>query len=309
MHSISSTYIKEEARKLGFSDCRIAKVEDIPKEKSHLAAWLQKGYHGNMKYLETQFDKRTNPSSIIKNLKSIIVCSLHYACSTTNNFCGKEYKISRYAFGEDYHNLVKEKLRQLISIINEKEKQTESRIFVDSGPSMDKVWAKKSGLGWQGKNSCIIHPKHGSFFFIGTIYTNLSLSEDKPIEDKCGNCRKCIDACPTQAINEDYTINATKCISYLNKEADAIPAIYIDKMHDWIFGCDICQEVCPWNQNTNVEIDSALLPKENQLRLDKKKWEKMTEIEFLEIFGKTPLNWQGFDKIKQTIAFLSQKPR
>jgi epoxyqueuosine reductase len=307
MQTISSTYIKEEARKLGFSDCRIAKAEDIGEDKHQLAAWLKKGYHGNMKYLETQFDKRTNPFAIIQNLKSVIVCSLHYASSTTNNFCGKDYKISRYAFGEDYHTIVKEKLRKLASIIKEKEKAFEAKIFVDSGPSMDKVWAKQSGIGWQGRNSCIIHPQYGSFFFIGLIYSNLILTEDKPIEEKCGNCRKCVDACPTKAITDDFTVNATKCISYLNKEAYSIPEAYREKVYPWIFGCDICQEVCPWNKKTEVEIEAVLLPNKKQLSLDKENWEKMTKAEFIELFGKTPLNWQGFDKIKQTIAFLSQK--
>jgi epoxyqueuosine reductase len=307
MQSLSSTYIKEEARKLGFSDCRIAKAEDIGEEKHLLAKWLQKAYQGEMKYLETQFEKRTNPFALVKNLKSIVVCSLHYASSTSNNFCGKDYKISRYAFGEDYHIIVKEKLRKLISLIKEKEQTLEAKIFVDSGPSMDKVWAKKSGLGWQGKNTCIIHPQYGSFFFIGTIYTNLDLSEDKPIEEKCGSCRKCIDACPTQAITEDFTVNATKCISYLNKEATTIPEAYREKVYPWIFGCDICQEVCPWNQKTEVKIDTVLIPNKKQLSLDKENWEKMTKAEFVQLFGKTPLNWQGFDKIKQTIASLSEK--
>lgn len=307
MQSLSTTYVKEEARKLGFSDCRIAKAKDIGEEKHLLAKWLQKAYQGEMKYLETQFEKRTNPFALVKNLKSIVVCSLHYASSTSNNFCGKDYKISRYAFGEDYHIIVKKKLRKLISLIKEKEQTLEAKIFVDNGPSMDKVWAKKSGLGWQGKNTCIIHPQYGSFFFIGTIYTNLNLSEDKPIEEKCGSCRKCIDACPTQAITEDFTVNATKCISYLNKEATTIPEAYSEKVYPWIFGCDICQEVCPWNQKTEVKIDKVLIPSKKQLSLDKKNWEKMTKAEFVQLFGKTPLNWQGFDKIKQTIASLSEK--
>ncbi len=306
MHSFSEEDIKNKAKELGFNLCRIASTEELIINKKQLEDWFKHGFHGNMHYMEKQTEKKTNPKKVLSEAESVIICSMNYASSIENTSTGKAYKISRYAYGTDYHDVIKPKLQQIISFLKEKNTSVEPKAFVDSGPSMDKVWAKKAGIGWQGKNTCIIHPENGSFFFIGVIIINKKLQADAPIEDRCGTCTKCIDACPTNAL-KSYVLDARKCISYLNKEADSIPKTYKDKMQDWIFGCDICQEVCLWNKDVKANVFSEFLPKEEQLNLSKKEWEEMDEQKFNSLFQKSAINWLGFDKIKETIQFFTKK--
>jgi len=303
MNSFSEADIKNKAKELGFNLCKITDAKELVSEKEQLKTWIQQGFHGNMHYLEKQVEKKTNPNIVLTEAKSIIICCMNYASSLENTFTGKHYKISRYAYGKDYHNVIKPKLLDVVNFLKQKDSSIKAKAFVDSGPMMEKTWAEKAGIGWQGKNTCIIHPENGSFFFIGIILLNKKLQADTPIENRCGTCTKCIDACPTNAL-EAYVLDARKCISYLNKEADSIPKTYKDKMQDWIFGCDICQEVCPWNKDVRASVFSEFLPNEKQLNVSKSKWEEINKQDFDTLFKKTAINWFGFDKIRATIRFL-----
>ena len=299
--------IKQKAQELGFFYCGISKAEFLEEEAPRLEAWLNQQRHGKMSYMENHFDKRLDPRLLVDGAKSVISLLLNYYTEEKQSDATAP-KISKYAYGEDYHVVIKEKLRQLMQFIETEIGEVSGRVFVDSAPVMDKAWAKKSGLGWIGKNSNLIHPKSGSFFFIAELIIDLELEADGPIKDYCGTCTKCIDACPTDAIIEPYVVDGSKCISYLTIELkDALlPTEFKGKMDNWAFGCDICQDVCPWNRFSLLHNEPRFNPSQNLLQLSKSDWQDLSEEVFSELFKLSAIKRTKFDGLKRNIAFLSK---
>ena len=242
-----SAFIKNEAKRLGFMSCGISKAEFLEAEAPRLEEWLSKNRHGEMQYMENYFDKRLDPTKLVEGSKSVVSLLLNYYPSETQT--EESYKISKYAYGTDYHFVIKDKLKTLLHSIQEEIGDVHGRAFVDSAPVLDKAWAAKSGLGWIGKHSNLLSKQAGSFYFIAELIIDLELDYDTPVTDHCGTCTACIDACPTQAIIEPYKVDGSKCISYLTIELkNEIPNGFSNQMDDWMFGCDVCQDVCPWNR-------------------------------------------------------------
>jgi len=298
--------IKKKALELGFFFCGISKADFLEQEAKQLENWLKMNHHGKMGYMENHFDKRLDPRLLVDDAKSVVSLLLNYYTEEQQTD-PEAPKLSKYAYGKDYHYVIKDKLKALFQFIQEEIGEVGGRVFVDSAPVMDKAWAKKSGLGWVGKNSNLIHPKHGSFFFIAELILDLELEADGPIKDYCGTCTKCIDSCPTGAIVEPYVVDGSKCISYLTIELkDAImPQIFSGKMDNWMFGCDICQDVCPWNRFSKPNTESQFTPHEQLLNLSKSDWEDMTEELFSELFRHSAVKRTKFDGLKRNIRFLS----
>jgi len=295
-----SEIIKNKALKLGFSSCGISKSDFLADDKINLENWLAKKYNAEMQYMENYFDKRLDTRKLVENSKSVIsVIMNYYPAKKQDENCN--YKISKYAYGKDYHFIIKEKLQKLFDFINENIAKTEGRIFVDSAPVLERAWAKKSGLGWIGKNSLLI-TKKGSYFFIGEIICDLELEPDTPINEYCGTCTKCIDACPTNAITEPYIVDANKCISYLTIEKKRELDEKIN-LFNWIFGCDICQDICPWNKNSEPTSEKLFSPHSKFLENTKNDWQNLNKSDFNEIFKKSPVKrtkYEGFMRnIKQ----------
>ncbi|MFN8428607.1 MAG: tRNA epoxyqueuosine(34) reductase QueG [Spirosomataceae bacterium] len=291
---------KEKAKNLGFDFCGISKAGFLDDEARNLEKWLQKDYHGKMAYMANYFDKRLDPTKLVDGAKSVISVILNYF---PENELETELKISKYAYGEDYHFVLKRKLADLLSFMQENFGEINARIFVDSAPVMDKVWAKKSGLGWVGKHSNLINKEMGSFFFLGEIICDLEMETDGPIKDYCGTCTACIDACPTDAIAEPYVVDGSKCISYLTIELkENIPNEFKGKMENWIFGCDICQDVCPWNRFSKKHTNPEFVPSD-QLR-NIAKWEEITQELFNEIFKISAIKRTKFEGLKRNISFI-----
>lgn len=291
---------KEKAKNLGFNFCGISKAGFLDDEARNLEKWLQKDYHGKMAYMANYFDKRLDPTKLVDGAKSVISVILNYF---PENELETELKISKYAYGEDYHFVLKRKLADLLSFMQENFGEINARIFVDSAPVMDKVWAKKSGLGWVGKHSNLINKEMGSFFFLGEIICDLEMETDGPIKDYCGTCTACIDACPTDAIAEPYVVDGSKCISYLTIELkENIPNEFKGKMENWIFGCDICQDVCPWNRFSKKHNNPEFVPSD-QLR-NIAKWEEITQELFREIFKNSAIKRTKFEGLKRNISFI-----
>ncbi|MCF8415354.1 MAG: tRNA epoxyqueuosine(34) reductase QueG [Crocinitomicaceae bacterium] len=303
----NTALIKQKAQELGFFYCGISKAEFLEEEAPRLEAWLNQQRHGKMSYMENHFDKRLDPRLLVEGAKSVISLLLNYYTEEKQSDVTAP-KISKYAYGEDYHDVIKEKLRQLMQFIETEIGEVSGRVFVDSAPVMDKAWAKKSGLGWIGKNSNLIHPKSGSFFFIAELIIDLELEADGPIKDYCGTCTKCIDACPTDAIIEPYVVDGSKCISYLTIELkDALlPTEFKGKMDNWAFGCDICQDVCPWNRFSLMHKEPRFNPSKNFLQLSKSDWQDLSEEVFSELFKLSAIKRTKFDGLKRNIAFLSK---
>lgn len=295
--------IKQRAKSLGFSFCGISKATFLEEEAPRLERWLKKNMHGQMQYMENYFDMRLDPRLLVDGAKSVI--SVLYNYYTDKKQLDEEApKISKYAYGEDYHVVVKDKLYQLFKFIKENVGEVNGRIFVDSAPVMDKVWAKKSGLGWIGKNSNLIS-KQGSFFFIGEIILDLSLPEDGPIKDYCGTCTKCIDACPTDAIVEPHVVDGSKCISYFTIELkNEIPNDVKGKFENWVFGCDICQDVCPWNRFSKTHNEPRFEPSLSLLEMTKEDFENLTEETFKKVFKKSAVKRAKYNGLKRNIQFL-----
>jgi epoxyqueuosine reductase len=284
--------------------CGISKADFLKEEANKLEKWLKAGNHGKMTYMENHFDKRLDPRLLVDDAKSVI--SLLFNYYTPDEQQDPEApKISKYAYGEDYHFIVKDKLKSFMKEIQQEIGEVNGRVFVDSAPVLDKAWAKKSGLGWMGKNTNIIHPKEGSFFFIAEIILDLELEYDGPIKDYCGTCTKCIDACPTGAI-KPYEVDGSKCISYLTIELknEIIPKEFSGKMENWMFGCDICQDVCPWNRFAKKHNEPKLNPHDNLLKMSKVDWEDLTEEVFRELFKKSAVKRTKFKGLKRNISFL-----
>jgi epoxyqueuosine reductase len=306
--SVNSTLIKSEAKKLGFMFCGVSKAEFLKEEAPRLEEWLKKGMHGEMQYMENYFDKRLDPRLLVDGAKSVISLGLNY-------FTDKEQadllgpKISKYAYGADYHQVIKEKLKQLLQVINEKIGEVNGRAFVDSAPVLDKAWAKKAGLGWVGKNTNLISKKVGSFFFLAELIVDLELEYDiEPTPDHCGTCTNCIDACPTEAIVAPYIVDGSRCISYLTIELkNEIPQEFKGKMDNWMFGCDVCQDVCPWNKFSVLHHEPAFTPHPDLLHLTGKDWEDITEDVFKKVFKNSAVKRTKFSGLKRNIAFLRNR--
>ena len=304
--SRNTAYIKQRATALGFQYCGISKAEFLEEEAPRLEAWLKRNMHGTMSWMENHFDKRLDPRLLVDGAKSVISLLLNYTPEDTSLSEGK-YKISRYAYGKDYHYVIKDKLKELLHDIQEEIGDVNGRVFVDSAPVMDKAWAKKSGTGWVGKNSNLITKEAGSYFFIAELIIDLELEADGPIKDYCGTCTKCIDACPTDAIAAPYVVDGSKCISYLTIELkDKIPAEFKNQMQGWAFGCDICQEVCPWNSFAQATEEAAFLPSASLKNTLPQKWEELTEEIFRELFRESAVSRTKWAGLQRNIKFLRE---
>lgn len=297
------TIIQKEAKRLGFDACGVSKAEFLEEEAPRLEKWLLNQMNGKMTYMENHFDKRLDPRLLVPDAKSVISLSLNYYPSQIQN---KEApKISKYAYGEDYHFVIKDKLKALLNFIQDEIGQVNGRVFVDSAPVMDKAWAAKSGIGWLAKNSNLINKKRGSFFFIAELILDLDLEPDAPTLDHCGTCTRCIDACPTQAIVQPYVVDGSKCISYLTIELkDSIPNEFKGKMDDWMFGCDVCQDVCPWNKFSLTHVEERFHPNAQLLSMNKKDWQELTHEVFSKVFKKSAVKRTKFEGLKRNIEFL-----
>lgn len=302
-----SQLIKQKAEKFGFQSCGISKAEFLEEEAPRLEAWLNKGYHGEMNYMENHFDKRLNPTLLVDGAKSVISLSYNYfpkvKIDEINNF-----KISKYAYGEDYHEVIKDILKNMVAELQEEIGEFGFRVFVDSAPVLEKAWARKSGLGWVGKNANLITKKHGSFYFLAEIICDLELEYDLAVTDHCGSCRACIDACPTQAIVSDRIVDGSKCISYATIELkNQIPDYFNGKMDDWMFGCDVCQDVCPWNRFSAPTLQEKFAPNFQKLNFRKNEWKELTQELFSEIFKKSAVKRTKFSGLMRNISFLPKE--
>lgn len=297
--------IKTKASAFGFQSCGISKADFLEEEASHLEKWLKNNHHGEMKYMENYFDKRLDPRLLVEGSKSVI--SLSYNYFPEEKLQKENFKIAKYAYGEDYHEVIKEKLRNLVAELQEEIGEFSFRVFVDSAPVLEKAWAKKSGIGWVGKNSNLITKKYGSFYFLAEIICDLDLVEDSPVTDHCGSCTKCIDSCPTQAIISDKIIDGSKCISYATIELkDQIPDFFKDKMDDWMFGCDVCQDVCPWNRFSAPTLEEKFQPNSQLKNFTKQEWKEITQEVFSSVFRKSAVKRTKFAGLKRNLDFLSE---
>lgn len=299
--------VKHIANDLGFFYCGISKADFLEEEAPKLEAWLNKGLHGKMAYMENHFDKRLDPRLLVDDAKSVVTLLYNYYPERQQQE-SDTYKISKYAYGDDYHDVLKDKLKVFLARIQAEIGDVGGRVFVDSAPVMDKVWAKRSGAGWMGKNTNIISRKQGSFFFIAELILDIKLQPDGPIKDYCGTCTRCIDECPTEAIIEPYLLDASKCISYLTIELkDAlIDKQFQNKMDGWAFGCDVCQDVCPWNRFSKPNSEERFLPKEGLLELQRNGWLEMTEDVFKQFFSKSAVKRTKYAGLMRNIRFLDQ---
>jgi epoxyqueuosine reductase len=298
-------FLKQEARRLGFSFVGIARAERMDEEARRLEEWLNQGYHGKMAYMENHFDKRVDPRELVPGARSVV--SLAYNYFTEEKQEDPEApKISMYAYGEDYHRVVRDKLKALLEALRREAGPVEGRCFVDSAPVLERDWAKRGGLGWVGKNTLLINPKAGSYFFLAELVIDLELAPDGPMKDYCGTCRRCIDACPTEAISpQGYLLDASKCISYLTIELkEAIPEAFQGKMDNWMFGCDICQEVCPWNRFSQPHSEPAFEPHPDLLAMNRQDWLELTEEVFGRVFQKSAVKRAKYGGVRRNIDFL-----
>ncbi|MDH7913309.1 tRNA epoxyqueuosine(34) reductase QueG [Winogradskyella sp. SYSU M77433] len=295
--------IKAEAKRLGFLSCGISKAGFLEEEAPRLEAWLNKNMHGEMRYMENHFDMRLDPTKLVEGSKSVVSLLLNYFPAEEQ--IDKSYKLSKYAYGADYHFVIKNKLKTLLNFMREEIGDVDGRAFVDSAPVLDKAWAAKSGLGWIGKHSNLLTQKVGSFYFIAELIIDLELDYDTPVTDHCGTCTACIDACPTEAITEPYVVDGSKCISYFTIELkDNIPSDFKGKLDDWMFGCDVCQDVCPWNRFSKSHSEPLFNPHPELLSMTKKDWEEITEDTFRKVFKKSAVKRTKFSGLKRNINFL-----
>jgi len=300
-----SALTKAEAQRLGFLSCGISEAGFLEEEAPRLEKWLNASMHGSMQYMENHFDKRLNPTLLVDGAKSVVSLLFNYypeQQQTTDSF-----KISKYAYGEDYHYVVKDKLKELLFFIHENIGAVDGRAFVDSAPILDKAWAAKSGLGWIGKNSNLISKQVGSFFFIAELIIDLELESDGATTDHCGKCTRCIDACPTGAIESAYIVNGSKCISYFTIELkDDIPAAFAGQFDNWMYGCDVCQDVCPWNRFSTPHNEPRFTPKDELINYSQREWSELTNEVFNEIFKKSAVKRTKYTGLVRNIKFLKE---
>lgn len=298
-------FVKSTAASLGFDFCGIAKAEKMEEESRFLENWLNKGYHGTMHYMENYFDLRTDPRLLVPGAKSVITLLLNYYPSEKQS--SDQPQVSKYAYGQDYHEVIKGKLKIFLQLLRENIGEINGRGFTDSAPVLERSWAERSGLGWIGKNGNLITKSSGSFFFIATLITDLELTYDNAFsKDYCGTCTKCIDACPTEAILPDKTINGSQCISYYTIELKELllPSELKGKFENNLFGCDICQDVCPWNRFSTPNKTSEFKPVPELLNYSKSDWEELTEENFKIIFRKSPIKRSKYAGIKRNLKIL-----
>lgn len=302
-----SRALKARAYDLGFAFTGIARAGFMEDEARRLEAWLEGGYQGQMRYLERYFDKRVDPTKLVPGAKSVV--SLMYNYHNPEKQRDPEApKISQYAYGKDYHYLLKPKLKSLLQWLQEEVGEVNGRVFVDSAPVLERDWARRSGLGWVGKNTLLIHPRAGSYFFLAELIIDLELAYDPPIKDYCGTCTRCIEACPTDAISpQGYVLDASKCISYLTIELkEAIPEAFAGKMDHWMFGCDVCQEVCPWNRFARRHEEPAFEPAPQLLDMQRHEWEELTEEVFRKVFRGSAVKRAKYEGLMRNIRFLKK---
>ncbi len=301
-----SQIVKQTAQKMGFDACGIAKAEPLFQEAKKLELWLKKGFHGQMYYMEKYFDIRINPALLLPNAQSVIVVLYNFFPAQQQN--PHSPKISKYAYGKDYHLILKEKLFEFYNELKKQIGDFNARACVDSAPILEKTWAKKSGLGWIGKHSNLIVKQKGSYYFMAELVTDLELNPDNEIKDYCGTCTKCIDACPTNAIVQPYVVDASKCISYLTIELkdELIPTEFKGKMDNWIFGCDVCMDVCPWNRFAQPHQHQELSPYKEILNFSQEDWEQLTEEHFKVLFKFSPIKRTKFKGFKRNLKFIKR---
>lgn len=304
----ATAFVKTKAHDLGFSFCGISRAEFLEDEAPRLEEWLKRGYQGKMSYLERNFDKRLDPTLLVPGARSVISLVFNY-------FPGQRqkpdtFKVARYAYGEDYHTVIRDKLRGLLEAMRETIGQVEGRVFVDSAPVMERSWAQRSGVGWVGKNSLLLNRSIGSFFFLAEIITDLEFDYDGPVKDYCGSCTACMDACPTDAIPAPYVVDGSRCISYFTIELkEEIPAGFKDTFDDWIFGCDICQEVCPWNRFAQPHSEPRFQAPEELMNMNRSEWIEMTEELFGKLFEKSAVQRARYTGLKRNVDYVkSQEP-
>ncbi|MFY7988610.1 MAG: tRNA epoxyqueuosine(34) reductase QueG [Flavobacterium sp.] len=300
-----TSIIKSESKRLGFLSCGISKAGFLEEEAPRLENWLNNQMNGQMSYMENHFDKRLNPMLLVDDAKSVISLLLNYYPSELQN--QDSYKISKYAYGEDYHYVIKEKLKDLLHFIQTEIGEVSGRAFVDSAPVLDKAWAAKSGLGWVGKNSNLITQKVGSFYFIAELIIDLELEYDTPTTDHCGSCTACLDACPTEAIVAPYVVDGSKCISYFTIELkDNLPQEMKGKFDDWMFGCDVCQDVCPWNRFSKPHNEPLFEVNTDILNFSKSDWEEITLDTFQKVFKNSAVKRTKYEGLLRNINFLKK---
>lgn len=300
-----SNTVKEIAKSLGFMDCRISKAQRLDQEAKQLEQWLKQGLHGEMRYMENRFEKRLDPRLLVPGTKSVIVLSYNYYPSKHQQEDAPH--ISKYAYGKDYHKVIWQKLNDFLPRINEKLGKVHGRGFADSAPVMEKAWATRSGIGWMGKHTNVLSKKKGSFFFLAVLMVDIELAEDHAQKDHCGQCTACIDACPTEAIVAPYMLNASRCISYFTIELRdrQLPDAFKGKFNNWMFGCDICQDVCPWNRFSKPHHEPAFQPKDELLSMDRREWENLEMETFELLFAESAVKRAGFENLKRNIHFLT----
>lgn len=305
----NAAIIKQLAADHGFMFCGISKAEFLEEEAPRLENWLKNGFHGQMSYMENHFDKRLDPTLLVEGAKSVV--SLVYNYFPKNDLSENgAFKIAKYAYGKDYHFVIKDKLRELLEDLRNEIGEVGGRAFVDSAPVMERQWAAKSGVGWIGKNSLLLNKGTGSFFFLAELIIDLELKPDGPVKDYCGTCTACMDHCPTDAIPQPYQVDASRCISYFTIELkDQIPSEFKDKFDDWIFGCDICQDVCPWNRFSKPHNEPQFEPHELLKQMSKKDWVEITREVFNEIFKKSAVKRTKYEGLLRNIRYVSDSGR
>jgi epoxyqueuosine reductase len=299
-------FIKKNAADLGFDHCGIAKAVQLEEDARRLEQWLHKGMHGSMHYMENNFDKRIDPRKLVDNAQSVITLLLNYYPHEQQR--EEAPKISKYAYGHDYHEVIKAKLNTLLARMQETFGAVSGRGFVDSAPVLERSWAQRSGLGWLGKNGNLIHKQSGSFFFIATLITDLDLEYDSPVGDYCGSCTRCLDACPTGALVAPGVVDGSRCISYFTIELKEllIPDNVKGQFDNWMFGCDVCQDVCPWNRFSKPNQTAEFTPIPEILNFTTKDWEELTEEEFKKIFRRSPMKRSKYAGIRRNLRFVSE---
>lgn len=305
----NASLIKSTAKRLGFDFCGIAKAGFLEEEAPRLEDWLNRNYHGHMGYLANHFDKRLDPTKLVEGAKTVVSLVYNYFPKETLPSEKSDLKFAKYAYGEDYHFVIRDKLNEFLEILRDEIGEIDGRGFVDSAPVMERQWAQKAGLGWLGKNSLLLTREMGSFFFLSELIIDLEVAPDNPLtKDYCGTCTACIDACPTDAIVDNGVIDGSRCISYLTIELkDAIPAEFKGKMENWAFGCDICQDVCPWNRFSKPHQEPRFTPSDELQQLSKSDWHEITEETFRKVFKKSAVKRTKLAGLKRNVDFLKSK--